>query len=124
MKHLARALVLAAPAVFLLGCGEQPVSYQKQVRPLLDKYCVRCHTTGGEGFQKSGFSMDSYDALMEGTQYGAVVKPGDSFTSAFVMLVEGRADPSLRMPHDQGESPTPEEVEVIKLWIDQGAKNN
>jgi len=124
MKRLTKALISLTPAILLLGCAEQQVSYQEQVRPLLEKYCVRCHTTDGEGYQKSGFSMDSYEALMQGTRYGPVVKPGDSFTSAIVMLVEGRADPALKMPHDEGDTPTAEEIELIKRWIDQGAKQN
>ena len=35
---------------------------------------------------------------MKGTRYGAVIKPGDSFASTLIMLVEGRADPSIKMP--------------------------
>jgi hypothetical protein len=61
---------------------------------------------------------------MKGTKFGPVVKPGDSFTSALVMLVEGRADPSLRMPHDEGDKPSEKEIELVKAWIDQGAPNN
>jgi hypothetical protein len=40
------------------------------------------------------------------------------------MLVEGRAHPALRMPHDKGEKPKQAEIDKVKLWIDQGAKNN
>ena len=68
--------------------------------------------------------MDTYENLMQGTQFGPVVKPGDSFTSALVMLVEGRADASLRMPHDEGEKPSQAEIDKVKAWVDQGAKNN
>ena len=90
----------------------------------MEQYCLRCHAEGGQGSEASGFRLDSYDAMMKGTKYGPVVKPGDSFTSALVMLVEGRADPSLKMPHDQGGKPTKEEIELVKIWIDQGALNN
>ena len=86
--------------------------------------CIRCHSEGGEGSEASGFRMDSYEALMKGTKHGPVVKPGDGFTSAFVMLVEGRTDPSLRMPHDEGDAPEQAEIDVVKVWIDQGAQRN
>lgn len=124
MNKLARTLVLLSPAVTLLGCGEQPVSYSADVRPFLDTYCMRCHGEGGEGSETSGLHMDDYESLIKGTTYGPVVKPGDSFTSALVMLVEGRADPSLRMPHDGGKTPSQAEINRVKAWIDQGAKNN
>jgi hypothetical protein len=124
MNKIARALVLLSPMLILPGCEKQPVSYKADVRPFLDNYCMRCHGEGGEGSKESGLRMDDYDSLMKGTVHGPVIKPGDSFTSALVMLVEGRADPSLRMPHDEGKAPTQAEIDMLKAWIDQGAKNN
>jgi len=124
MNKIARILVPLFPTAALLSCGEQSISYLNDVRPFLDKYCMRCHGADGEGSEASGLRMDDYESLMKGTKYGAVVKPGDSFTSALVMLVEGRADPSLNMPHDGNKMPDRTEIEKIKLWIDQGAKNN
>lgn len=124
MKKTAIVAVLAVPVLLASGCGGPPPSYGKDVKPFVDKYCIRCHKAGAEGAQKSGFMMETYKDLMKGTQYGPVVKPGDSFTSALVMLVEGRAHPALRMPHDQGEKPTAKEIERLKTWIDAGAKEN
>ena len=115
-------------AAFLQGCerAEPAVSYEKEVRPLLVRRCVDCHSKAkqGEGFVKTGLSMDSYESLMRGTKFGAVVKPGDSFTSVLVMLVEGRADPSIKMPHGDKEGLSQTEIDTLRKWIDQGAKNN
>jgi len=124
MNKLMRTLVLVSPALALLGCGEQSTSYSADVRPFLDNHCMHCHGEGGNGSKASGLRMDDYERLMKGTIYGPVVKPGDSFTSALVMLVEGRADPSLLMPHNKGEAPSQAEIDRVKAWIDQGAKNN
>lgn len=125
MNKIARTFVLLFPVAVLFGCeNQQPASYSADVEPFVDKYCMRCHDKGGEGAEASGLRMDTYENLMKGTVHGPVVKPGDSFTSALVMLVEGRADPSLRMPHDEGEKPTQAEIDRVKAWIDQGAKNN
>ena len=90
MKRLARTLVLLSPVLAVLGCGERPVSYSADVKPFVDQYCLGCHGADGPGSESSGLRMDSYEALMQGTKYGPVVKPGDSFTSALVMRVEGR----------------------------------
>jgi hypothetical protein len=60
---------------------------------------------------------------MRGTRYGPVVVPGDSRHSILIMLVEGRADQSIRMPH--GKAPLGTfEIEVLRQWIAQGARNN
>jgi hypothetical protein len=41
-----------------------------------------------------------------------------------VILVEGRADPSLKMPHGDKNSLTVEQTKKLRLWIDQGALQN
>jgi hypothetical protein len=61
---------------------------------------------------------------MKGTQYGPVVLPGDPLTSVLVMLVEGRADPALKMPHGDSKPLDPKEIATIRQWVEQGAKNN
>jgi len=124
MNKIARTLVLLSPLAVLGGCGERPVSYSADVKPFIEKYCIRCHGEGGEGSKASGLRMDDYANLMKGTKHGPVVVAGDSFSSVMVMLVEGRADPSLRMPHDGGDSPSKEEIALLRAWIDQGAKEN
>jgi hypothetical protein len=67
--------------------------------------------------------MSSYDALMKGTKFGPVVKPGDPLSSALNMLVEGRASPAIRMPHGKAKMPD-KEVKILNAWVAQGAKNN
>ncbi len=124
MKMTARIAALVVPVLAVAGCGGPPASYSKDVKPFVDKYCVRCHKPGADGTEKSGFMMVTYADIMKGTKYGSVVKPGDSFTSALVMLVEGRAHPSLRMPHDKGEKPSQKEIDRVKAWIDAGAKED
>ena len=107
----------------LAACGQKDISFKADVQPLLQQYCLECHGENGEGTQKSGLLMTSYASLMKGTQFGAIVKPGDSLTSAMNMLVEGRAAPSIRMPHHKGTLPK-EKIELLKKWVDQGAKDN
>jgi uncharacterized membrane protein len=115
------ALVLATGP----GCASrQQVSYQKDVAPLLTKHCASCHTPGQAGYVVSGFELKDYQSLMKGTSFGPVVLPGDALTSVLVMLIEGRADPSINMPHGGANPMTKEEIATIRLWVEQGAKNN
>ena len=60
---------------------------------------------------------------MKGTNFGAVVIPGDSFVSNLIVLVEGRAHSSIAMPHE-GKRMSEEEIGTLKAWIDQGAQDN
>jgi len=123
-----RWAMLAVAAVGLLAasaCERTPtVSFQKDVVPILDQHCKSCHLPGQPGYVVSGFEVGSYESLMKGTKFGPVVLPGDPLTSVLVMLIEGRVDPSLRMPHGDATTPTQEQILTIRRWVEQGAKNN
>lgn len=122
-------LGLIIPLIVLPGCDKaekapEMVSYSKEIVPLLQKYCLECHVSGGSGYQASGLDMSSYETVMKGTKFGPVIKAGDSLSSTLVILVEGRADPSIKMPHGNREGLTPDEIKTLRAWIDQGARNN
>lgn len=105
--------------------NEEPqISFRNNIQPLLGSHCVECHAPpNGEGYVKTGLSMTTYDELMHGTVYGPVIVRGDSRHSIVNMLVEGRAGPSMRMPHGRAPLRT-EDIEILRLWVEQGALNN
>jgi len=113
----------ACATLVLAACSQKEISFKADVQPILKQYCLECHAAGGQGQEKSGLLMSTYESLMKGTRFGAVVKPGDTFTSAMIMLVEGRADSSIKMPHDKAPLPK-EKIDLLKKWVEQGAKNN
>lgn len=122
---LTSVLAAGAAVLGLAGCsGEGTVSYVRDVEPILQANCLSCHKEGGAGFEASGFSMASYDELMKGTQYGPMIVAGDSEGSNLLVLMEGRADPSISMPHGSMEPVSKVDVDTIRRWIDQGAKKN
>lgn len=120
-------LIAVVVAAAVAGCGpeggRQEVSFRNQVHPLLKKRCGECHSGGGAGVQKTGFSIDSHSTLMIGTKYGPVVVPGSSVSSSLYRLVAGKVDPAIRMPHGREQLPA-DEIALIERWIDQGAKDN
>lgn len=103
---------------------QKEVSYKNDVFPILHDYCLNCHEPGGKGYVKSGLDMSTYQSLMKGTNFGAVIKPGDSFTSILIELVEGRAHPSIKMPFGMDGGLAKDKIETLKTWVNQGAKNN
>lgn len=121
-----RASRAAGAALLLLlvaSCGREStaVTYAN-VQPIFDQYCVSCHKPGQPGYEASGFDVRSYDAIMKGTRFGPVVVPGDPQISALVMLIEGRADPSIKMPHGDAAAPSDEQLATIRRWVEQGAR--
>nr|VFK28321.1 MAG: Planctomycete cytochrome C [Candidatus Kentron sp. MB]VFK29488.1 MAG: Planctomycete cytochrome C [Candidatus Kentron sp. MB]VFK74800.1 MAG: Planctomycete cytochrome C [Candidatus Kentron sp. MB] len=130
MKKIIKALsLMGVCAASVTGCGETGVSFESDVRPILAKNCLECHQPGAKGFKQSDFAVGDYKSLMAGTkpgqgeQRGQIIVPGDSASSTLMILIEGRADPSIRMPHDK-EPLNKKDVATLKQWIDEGAKNN
>jgi hypothetical protein len=53
-----------------------------------------------------------------------MVIAGDPEGSNLLVLIEGRADPSIRMPHGNNQAVAKQDIQTIRSWIVQGAKNN
>jgi hypothetical protein len=115
----------------LSGC-ERQVSFSADVKPILDNYCISCHSGSGEGESASGFAVDDYDSVMRGTKFGKVVVPGSAMSSSLYLVVTEKVDPKIHMPphHDEslaegrGFALSRTNIETIGTWIDQGAKDN
>jgi len=125
------AVGIFALGIGLVGC-ERSVSFADDVQPIFSEYCAECHAQGGEGSIASGFSVSDYDSVMRGTQFGEVVIPGSSVSSTLYLMVAQKTSPEIQMPphHKQslsvgrGIALSEDKVEIIRLWIDQGAKQN
>ena len=98
------------------AAANDDVNYQRDVEPLLLKYCGNCH----RGTEKEGdFSFQTFESLMAGTQEGSVIVAGKSAESKLIGLLRGTTEP--RMPPEDQPQPTATEVERIAHWIDAGA---
>lgn len=94
-----------------------PVAYEKEIEPILVNKCAFCHA----GNVKRGkLDLSSYEAMMRGGERGAAVVPGKSADSLLVKLSAKLIKPY--MPPKNEDPLTPDELALLKLWIDQGAK--
>lgn len=95
------------------------VTYDKSIKPIFEKSCVKCH---GTEKQKGKLRLDSLAAVLKGGENGKCVILGQSAKSVLVQNV-ARLDPESAMPpEDKGDPLTKEQVGLIRAWIDQGAK--
>jgi WD40 repeat protein len=97
--------------------AEGPVDYQKDIEPILQKNCHKCH---GPEKQKSKFRLDTRELLLKGGENGKAVVEGKSAESPLVRYISG-VDPEIKMPSD-GDPLSPKEIGLIRAWIDQGLK--
>lgn len=67
--------------------------FEEKLRPVLAKHCAACHT--GPSAQ-SGFSVSTFDAVLQGGKKGLALLPGNAASSPLVQYVRGERTP--RMP--------------------------
>ena len=128
--HVAKISLLAV--LFGLSGCERQISFADDVQPILNDSCIECHDLASEGYASSGFSLIDYNSVMRGTNFGPVVVAKSSMSSALYLVIASKTSPEIRMPphHDNSLAKgraTPmsqQQIEIIRDWIDQGAKNN
>jgi Planctomycete cytochrome C len=119
------------------------LTYDKDIRPLLQASCLRCH---GEERAKADLRLDSLQSALAGGKDGKVVIPGESKKSLLVAAA-AQVNNDVAMPPKRGpghggpggpggtggpggpggfgpppKALTAEQVALIRAWIDQGAK--
>ncbi len=94
-----------------------PVSFSRDIAPIMAMYCNTCHGESG------GISTRSYKELMLGGDLGTVVIPGDPDRSLLIHFLEGRRGENRRMPKN-GRALSPHQIEIIRRWIAEGARND
>lgn len=115
------ALILIACSGILLP-AEEPVEFNRDVRPILSDKCYICH---GPDSAAKGVPMrlDSEAAAKADLGGGrrAVVE-GDPAASHLVRRITAE-NPAMRMPPARSNlALTPAEIETLKNWVAQGAK--
>ena len=112
--HLSAAAVDVSK---LPPAADRPVDFAKDVQPLFEKYCIKCH---GPEKQKSGYRVDVKEsALKGGDDHAPNIVPGKSAESPLIQFVAG-LDEDMIMPQ-KGDRMTAEQIGVLRAWVDQGA---
>ena len=127
---------------------QEGLTYEKDIRPMLDQSCFRCH---GKDKQKGDLRLDSLEGVLKGGEDGKVVTPGNSAKSPLVVSAAQIDDETAMPPKKKGgpkpgapDGPKPpagpdgkpaqprggppakpltaDQVGILRAWIDQGAK--
>jgi hypothetical protein len=97
--------------------ASRTIHFVKDVQPIFAKSCYSCH---GPDKQQAQFRLDAKEIALEGGELGPAIIPGKSADSLLIRFVAG-LDPDKVMPQ-KGERLSPEQVGILRAWIDQGAE--
>jgi WD40 repeat protein len=104
----------SVPINAVLIADEAPVSFHRQVMPLLRIHCVGCHKPGKQG---GGLDLTTHRGLLNGGETGSSIRPGEADASPLVKVVCGKPP---EMPKD-GEPLLPQEIDLLRRWVVEGA---
>ena len=97
--------------------SNQTVDFHSDIVPILRGSCLKCHS----GEQAKGkLRMETRELLLKGGESGAAVVSGKSGESELVRLVAGLE--KERVMPQQGPRLKPEQIGLLRAWIDQGLK--
>ncbi len=103
----------------LIMCGsvaaDEPVDFGKQIAPIFEQHCVRCHSPGEE--QGRLVAGDARRPEVRTSMSFA----GDADGSYLIELVTSQDGESPAMPKD-AKPLSDDEVDLLRRWIEQGAK--
>ncbi len=91
-----------------------PVSFWKDVYPILEQNCFRCHN---ERKQLGGFRADERGSYFK-SGAAALIIPGKSNQSALMEIISGKR---MNMRSASSHLLSKNEISIISNWIDEGA---
>jgi len=103
------------PATGLRADKKNP-TFADDVLPVIKQHCINCHS---DDKQKGGLNLASFPATMQGGSSGVVVAAGDPDKSRIYTLSAHKEEPV--MPPSKQKIPA-DQLEVLRLWVEQGAR--
>ncbi len=100
------------------SADQPPISFARQVRPILSEHCFKCHGMDAQT-RKAGLRLDTPGGLLG--EDPLVVIPGRADASLLMHRIT-HPDASERMPPiESGEGLTSDEEAILRQWINEGA---
>ncbi len=100
--------------------NSETIEFNRDVRPILADACFACHGPD-PGRRKADQRFDTEAGLVAAREVKAIV-PGSPDASEMIARITS-SDSELRMPPPSfGKRLTPDQISIIRRWIEQGAK--
>jgi hypothetical protein len=94
------------------------IDFNRDISPILSDTCFACHGPDA-GQRKAGLRFDTKEGAFA---KAGVIIPGDSTNSRLIKRITA-AQPEMRMPPPGSDrSLTANQIELLRRWIDEGAK--
>ena len=100
--------------------GARPVNFVRDIRPILARNCFACHGPD-EKHREADLRLDTKDGALAKHDGRQAVVPSDLPASQLVKRVASTNDDEKMPPKDSGKSLTPDQIDLLKRWVTEGA---
>lgn len=101
--------------------AENPISYNRDIRPILADKCFACHGFD-EKTREAGLRLDTFDGATAKNDGKSAIVPGDEKASLVWERMHS-TDPDTKMPPPESHKElTAAEIELLGRWIREGAQ--
>src|SRR5216684_8888054 len=114
VRPLVWALLVLRVCSLLTAQTTKKVSFTHDVAPILSRACMQCH---GLANPMANLDLRSRAGALKGVQHGPAIVAGDAAASLLYKHVAAQEQPQMPL----GGKLSPEEIAVLKSWIDSGA---
>src|SRR5689334_21848029 len=97
------------------------IEYDRDIRPILSDNCYQCHGPDGKA-RKAKLRLDMKDSAFRVEDGVAIIKPGKSNESELFRRITTQDLDDLMPPPKSNHKLTAKQIDLIKQWIDSGAK--
>ena len=104
-------------ACALLGTADTPISYTRDIRPILSENCFYCHGQDG-GQRKADLRLDT----LQGQKDSGSITPGKPDESGLIDRIHSTDPAKLMPPAKSNRKLTPSQKKLLERWISEGAK--
>ena len=106
----------------LAGKGAEKVDFVRQIKPILEAYCVSCHSDA-KAEENGDYSISTRKAAFSELDGAPVIRPGNAEKSSFyTRTILKPTSKKLMPPVDKGGPLDKDTTDLIRDWIDQGAE--
>ena len=122
---LCRFSAFAFTALAWLTCslaafGDEPIQFNRDVRPILADRCYQCHGPD-EKNRQAELRLDQSDSAFAARKDGSAIVP-DKLDASELWRRVNATDPDERMPPAEARPLTQQQIEILGKWIEQGGK--
>ena len=118
----ATAFVAMSAAAFAEPAINRPpaVDFEREVRPILADACFACHGPDA-GARQANLRLDTREGAFADRGGYQVIVPGSAAGSRLYQRMSHPQEFARMPPPSADRRPSPEQIETIRHWIDQGA---